>query len=274
MFYVLSKVAWAFAVPSTFLVLVVAAGLVAAFVGPLATAGLAAAIGGTVLLLVLGFAPVGTALLLPLEQRFPAYRDEGRVDGIVVLGGGIYTEISQVRDQLSMGEANERVLYMADLARRHPEAVLVFAGGGAEGEPAEADIVARFAAVAGLPAERIRYDRTSRNTWENATHAATLVAPKPGERWLLVTSARHMPRAMGCFRRAGLAMTAFPVDYLTVPGALSGQDSVAAGLSRVDDAVKEWLGLLAYRLTDRTSALYPSPDPSSPPGPASGGPSR
>ena len=55
----------------------------------------------------------------------------------------------------------------------------------------------------------------SRNTRENAIFTRRLVDPKPGERWLLVTSAWHMPRAIGVFRKAGFEIEAFPVDYLS-----------------------------------------------------------
>ena len=267
MFYTLSKVVWALVVPSTFLVLLVFAGLVVALATPFRAAGLAVALGGMVAIVLVGYAPIGTALISPLEERFPMFRDPGRVDGIVVLGGGIQTTLGVERDQLALGEASERVVYMGYLARRHPEARLVFAGGGPAGMPAEADVVRRFADVLDLPADRILFDRTSRNTAENAENARALVSPKPGERWLLVTSARHMPRAVGCFRRVGFDVTAYPVDYITSPTGLSGQDSIAGGLGLLDEAAKEWLGLVAYRLTGRTSELYPSPSPA-------GGPSR
>ena len=86
--------------------------------------------------------------------------------------------------------------------------------------------------------------------------------PKPGERWLLVTSAHHMPRAVGCFRRIGFDVVPYPVDWrsrgavdLVVPFA-----TVASGLARTDVAVKEWVGLVVYRLTGKTSELFPGPE--------------
>ena len=85
--------------------------------------------------------------------------------------------------------------------------------------------------------------------------------PKPGERWLLVTSAWHMPRSMGSFRAAGFPVTAYPVDYRTRGGedARRGFLHTSEGLRRLDLMVKEWLGLLAYRLSGRTDALFPAP---------------
>ena len=81
-----------------------------------------------------------------------------------------------------------------------------------------------------------------------------------GERWLLVTSAQHMPRAVGCFRRVGFPVEAYPVDWHTFPRwqpRFSLQ--FGAGLALTDAVVHEWEGLLAYWLTGRTSALFPAP---------------
>jgi DUF218 domain len=66
-----------------------------------------------------------------------------------------------------------------------------------------------------LSRDRIIVERKSRNTTENAAFTKQLVMPKPGERWLLVTSAMHMPRAVGVFRKAGFAVDAYPVGYQT-----------------------------------------------------------
>ena len=67
----------------------------------------------------------------------------------------------------------------------------------------------------GIPAERIELEDRSRNTVENAVFTRALVNPKPNERWLLVTSAAHMPRAIGTFRQAGFPIEAYPVDWRT-----------------------------------------------------------
>jgi uncharacterized SAM-binding protein YcdF (DUF218 family) len=88
-----------------------------------------------------------------------------------------------------------------------------------------------------------------------------LVDPKPGERWLLVTSAWHMPRSIGIFRRVGFTVEPWPVDYRTADAwdLLRLFDAPADGLKRLDTATREWVGLLIYRLTGRTDALFPAP---------------
>jgi uncharacterized SAM-binding protein YcdF (DUF218 family) len=112
-----------------------------------------------------------------------------------------------------------------------------------------------------VPASRLTLESRSRNTIENAVYSKASAQPKPGERWLLVTSALHMPRAMGAFRQAGFAVEAYPVDYQTNGwrDMLDVIGGVSRGLARTDDALHEWIGLIAYRVTGKTSELLPGP---------------
>jgi uncharacterized SAM-binding protein YcdF (DUF218 family) len=100
----------------------------------------------------------------------------------------------------------------------------------------------------------------SRNTFENAVFTKAMVNPKPGERWLLVTSAQHMPRAVGCFRQAGFEVEAYPVAWRTRPrGRITFAGTLSGGLNTLDLATHEWIGLIAYRLTGRSGELLPAP---------------
>ena len=114
----------------------------------------------------------------------------------------------------------------------------------------------------GVARERVVLESRSRNTAENAAFTKELMKPKPGERWLLVTSAQHMPRAVGCFRRVGFAVEAYPVAWHTgMRISLRPSDAMGGGLARTDFAIHEWIGLIAYWLTGRTSELLPGPLP-------------
>ena len=116
-------------------------------------------------------------------------------------------------------------------------------------------------ATSTAPKERITLEDKSRDTLENARFTRELVQPRPGERWLLVTSAHHMPRSVGLFRSEGFSVEAYPVDYRT-RGAidlLRFFSTVGDGLRRTDTATREWVGLLVYRLTGRTAELFPAP---------------
>jgi len=92
----------------------------------------------------------------------------------------------------------------------------------------------------------------SRNTYENLLFSKAIVEPKPGEVWLLATSAMHMPRAMAIARKLDWPMTPWPSDYLTGP---SGGDlfNVVRNLACIDYVFHEWAGLLAYRLSGKAA---------------------
>lgn len=220
---------------------------------------------GVLLYLVLGYSPLGNVLLLSLTERFPQWQDDGRApDGIIVLGGAIDPDSTTARRSLELNSAGERVMAMLELARRYPQAKIVFTGGasslieqGLSEAPVAGDVLKRF----GIAPERILLETDSRTTEENATFSKRLVDPKPGERWLLVTSAWHMPRSIGVFRKAGFDVEAYPVDWRTRGWIDAGTtfDDAADGLSRTDNAMHEWVGLLMYRLAGRTSELLPGP---------------
>src|SRR5262249_16240007 len=161
-------------------------------------------------------------------------------------------------------EAAERIPVIGELARKYPSARILYSGGNASFAlpgGSEAPIAAALLETFGVPARRLILEGKSRTTAENAEFSRRLAMPKPGERWLLVTSAYHMPRSIGAFRKAGFAVEAYPVDYRTTgPTALwIPFDSMATGLRRTDIATREWAGLLAYWLTGRSSELFPAP---------------
>jgi uncharacterized SAM-binding protein YcdF (DUF218 family) len=169
-----------------------------------------------------------------------------------------------VRGEVALNEAAERMTAIAELARRFPDARIVFSGGSGRiiyDGISEASLAARLFESFGIAKERIALEDRSRDTDENGRFTKELVQPKPGERWLLVTSAHHMPRAVGVFRAAGFPVEAFPVDYRT-RGAidlLRPFSTLGDGLRRTDTAMREWVGLLMYRMVGRTDALFPAP---------------
>jgi uncharacterized SAM-binding protein YcdF (DUF218 family) len=264
MFFMLSKTVGFFAIPSNLLISIALLGAVL-MATRIARCGRRLAVAGVILLALAGLSPLGNALILPLEQRFPHWRAEGNApDGIIVLGGAIGPAISSARGQPQLNEAAERMTAAADLARRYPQARIVFSGGDPSllGDGiSEASFAVPVLESFGIARERIVIESRSRNTHENATLSKALLDPKPGERWLLLTSAFHMPRAVGCFRRAGFAVEPYPVDWRThgMSDLLSPFGTLTGGLARTDVAMREWIGLIAYWLTGRTSALFPAP---------------
>jgi uncharacterized SAM-binding protein YcdF (DUF218 family) len=220
------------------------------------------------LLLVVGLLPVGQWALRPLEERFarPA-QPPPRVDGVIVLGGSTVQAVGAWRDEVTTNEAAERLHQGLRLALRYPDARLVHSGGSGEldwapGAPTEAEAVRRWFAEAGLPADRLETEARSRTTRENALFSQELLAPAPGEVWLLVTSAAHMPRSVGLFRQLGFPVVPWPADWRTGPPVLlSPHRYVSHNLTDLDTAAHEWIGLIYYRLRGWTDALLPRPEP-------------
>ncbi|HVI27569.1 YdcF family protein [Hansschlegelia sp.] len=263
MFFVLSKVLGFLATPSNLAVMAGLAGGAAALLG---ARGLGSAVMGAAILslAVAGLSPLGNLLLIPLEERFPRASDEPAPTGVIVLGGAFDTVIAASRQEVALTKAAERLTEIAELARRWPKAQIVFSGGSGTllfDGATEADLAARLLQSFGVEPERILLEGRSRNTVENARFTRDLIEPRPGDRWLLVTSAYHMPRAVGCFRAAGIEVQAWPVDFRTrgSEDALRPFRSVSAGLSRVDVAVREWVGLVTYWLLGYVTGPLPRP---------------
>jgi uncharacterized SAM-binding protein YcdF (DUF218 family) len=157
-----------------------------------------------------------------------------------------------------------RYAAMVMLARRYPTARLVFSGGSGEllHPDAPEDRTARqLLAQLGLDPARVTFEHESRNTWENMVDSKRLVQPLPGERWILVTAAMHMPRSVGVARAVGWPVIAWATDYETPDAVSILHGRVGDGLDIIDAAVKEWIGLAAYRATGRTASLFPAPEP-------------
>ena len=257
MFFIASKILWFFAAPLPLL-------LVAALIGLwFKRAGVAAAC--LLATLTIGLSPLGAWMIEPLEDRFPAPpADMPAPYGIIVLGGAIDDEMGLARDTISLGEGAERLTQAVVLARRYPDARIVYAGGNNSLRGArtnEASDGRKLLIALGVDPARIAIETQSRNTDENARFTRDLVRPPAAQRWLLVTSAWHMPRSMALFRKAGFDVVAFPVDYRSQGGAGDWQISSGPmrGLRIFDVAAHEWAGLLVYWLSGRTDALFPAP---------------
>jgi uncharacterized SAM-binding protein YcdF (DUF218 family) len=263
MFFVLSKSLAFLTVPSNDLILAAGVGAALLFTR-FERAGRISVALSIGLIAVAGLSPLGPALVSVLEERFPPW-DAARAApiGFIILGGAIDPEISEARASPALNGAAERITIVAELALRYPSARFIFSGGNANmfGGPAEADQVMRLFESFGISPDRIVLERRSRNTVENAVFSKELAAPKPGESWAVVTSAIHMPRAIGAFRAAGFDVAAYPVDWRT-RGAEDRSTILLIftwGLAATDAAAHEFLGLVSYWLTRQSSELFPGP---------------
>jgi uncharacterized SAM-binding protein YcdF (DUF218 family) len=266
MFFYLSKSLWFLVQPSSLIAELLGLGLLLLWWSQ-ARWGKRLIAAGTALYLLAGFSPLGNWLLIPLEDRVPrADLTHARIAGIIVLGGALDTIIGVSRGAPSLNEAAERMTEALALARRFPEAPVIFSGGRGEilySETTESTLARAFFAELGLDPKRLRFENKSRNTAENAAFTAGLLHPKAGSPYILVTSAFHMPRALPLFEAQGFTILPWPVDYRT-----RGQADVwrlfpkaSEGLRRVDLAAKEWTGLAVSYLRGLTPSLLPPARP-------------
>lgn len=261
MFFLAAKIAWFFLQP---LNAAIVFGLVAlaALAAGLRRIGWIALAGSVLILAVSTWTNLGAVLLQPLEERYVRPELPERIAGLIVLGGGFEGAINLARGGYELNAGGDRMVEAAVLARRFPEARIVISGGSGalvlEGE-GDADTAPRLLEALGVPRDRLVLENKSRDTFENAAFARELVHPAEGEKWLLVTSAFHMPRAIDLFRKAGFSVEPWPVDYRTAGNERLGlaTDNPVDSLRTMTLAVREWLGLLAYRIVGRTDKLLP-----------------
>ena len=219
--------------------------------------------GATILLAVFGWSPAGSLALAALENRFPKPAIGGDIDGIIVLGGAVDTHVSAARGVLALNDGAERLTEAAMLALAYPSTRILLSGGLGDTRTGqmltESSLGRELLIQIGIDPARIELEERSRTTCENARQSKEVAQPQPGEQWLVITSASHMPRAVACFRAADFPVTPYPVDYRTESGAAGGLFRlISSGLQASDLAAHEWIGLAYYRLT-QTRELFPAP---------------
>lgn len=262
MFFYLAKLFWIIAEPINLIGISILAGIVLTLLSWRWT-GLTFLFAGFVVLALGAWTSLGAVLLHPLEDHFQRPEPApANIAGIIVLGGGFEGAVNLARGGYELNASGDRFVETAILAHRYPDARVVVTGGTGtlllEGE-GDGDTAPRLLSALGVAPERLVLEGQSRNTYENALFSRQMVEPKPGEIWLLVTSAFHMPRSVGLFRKAGFEVVPWPSDYRTAGTEKIGlaQDNVADSLRNLSLAIREWIGLVAYRLTGRIDRMLP-----------------
>ena len=266
MFFFASKIFWMIASPINLLLFATLIGVLLCF-GRRARFGRGLALAAVLILLAAATLPLGMLLIAPLEDRFPLPPPNlPPPEGIIVLGGAIDDLVSAARGETVFDEGGERLTEAVVLAKRYPQARVVYTGGTASFVPGatstEAVQARKLMSQMGIAPERVTIEDKSRNTDENARFTAAIVHPQPSQRWIVVTSAFHMPRAMGLFEKAGFHPIAYPVAFRTQgrwPDDLRLRFDPVRNLRTFEIAIHEWIGLAAYWASGRIDHLFPGP---------------
>ena len=217
--------------------------------------GLWCGVGGIGVLLVFGNGLVADALLGSLENDYPAMApaDTPRADVVVVLGGITYPALPPLV-RPDVGPAFDRLLHGLRLLRAGRAPRVMLSGGGIRflqgSVRSEAQRLRDMALEYGAEPDALILEERSRNTYENALFSAELMRERGWERALLVTSAAHMPRAVGCFRTQGVEVIPAPADFQVVPRPLTPDRLLptSSALDASSSALKEYAVTLAYRM--------------------------
>ncbi|MBO9587156.1 YdcF family protein [Devosia sp.] len=264
MFFLASKVFWLLAQPLSVVFLLMLIAIATLFWGRRRLAA-AALVLGLLIHGIVSFSNLGYLIMQPLEDRFavPAPPPEN-VDAIIMLGGATLERPSSARQITELNDAGDRLTTTLWLAKKYPAAKIFISGGSGaltdEGE-AEATTAERFFLAFGISRDRLVLEGASRNTDENVANTKALLGANADGTILLVTSAFHMPRSVGIFEKTGLSVIPWPTDYRT-PGQQSFGFDIANPVQNVNvttAGIKEWVGLLIYNWTGKTSDLFPGP---------------
>ncbi len=208
--------------------------------------------------LLYGFTWTGYQLLGPLEDfaPVPSASEIADAKGVIVLSGFTgHPQVSKERNEAQINDAGERFLKGVELARLYPNKPVWFAGYSGQLVPkgwSEDEMTKSLILQLGMKIERFYFETRSRNTAETAQNIYGLVEPDATEKWILVTSASHMKRAVASFKAAGLtAIIPYPVNYMTRPNQPLGGFSLSKGPGLIKIALHEHIGYLAYQLSGR-----------------------
>lgn len=255
LFFWLSKLIWLLISPDSLIILLTLASFILLLRG---SNRYAAWMLGTVvsLMTLIALLPLGDWMLNPLETRYPANPAlPNKIDGVILLGGAEIAHHSHLWNQVELGSAAERDLAFMKFLRAYPDARFVFTGGSGklvDNEFKESEVARMLLLDHGFDISNIIFEDQSRNTYENAKLAYDLIHPGPDENWILITTAWHMPRAMGVFQTSGWPVIAYPVDHYTYPDEHFRLTlNFAGNLSILKTAIKEWIGLAAYWATGK-----------------------
>lgn len=262
LFFIISKIAWAFLSPSNLIIFFFALGSFLLLFNAISWAKIIL-IPSSILALLLTVYPFGDLLIEPLEKRFSQPTELPKnIDGIIILGGGEHLNISINWNRPELGNGGDRYIGAKELSNYYPDAPIIFTGGSGsvrlQNTKGEGYLAKQLLTTLGIAEDRLIIESKSRNTYENFKLVKPFLPVENGH-YLLVTSAFHMPRAMGIARKQGVNVSPYPVDFRSISRELRKINfNFHKNLKSLEPAWKEWIGLTIYYWTGKTSNWLPS----------------
>jgi uncharacterized SAM-binding protein YcdF (DUF218 family) len=208
---------------------------------------------GALLLIAFSLRPVSVDLLRPLEQQYPPFPIGQSVDFILVLGHGHVSDPTVPLTSQPISNAYARILEAIDIKRRNPQAKLVLSGNISSDPISCAEMYARIAEHYGVSRRDMILIEDAYDTHDEVTRYRSIIGDHTAA---LVTSASHMPRAMGLIRQAGLHVIPAPTDYLgrqaQRPIPSYGYLPEGRYLMYSETALHEWIGAIWSQLRNQS----------------------
>lgn len=257
--YILGRILWYVLAPSHLLVLLLFIGLALTWLKrPL---GRRITMAVAISLLIIVIAPVEHLLLAPLEQRIEQPAAIADIDSIIVLGGGQQRQLSHQFPYSGYGRHSGRMIAAVAIARQY-SVPIIFAGGQLLQDNTsypEAKSFEDILQLSDLKPEQVIINSESKDTYDNARFAKEITQQHGFKRSLLITSAAHMPRALGAFNRQKINIIPFPVEYQLVnSGRWFGFSTLVKKFYLIEYAAHEWLGLTKYYILGMSQNLLPT----------------
>lgn len=263
LFFLLSKLAWAFLSPINLVIIATLLGTLLLMRNHLKLAK-RILIPTSLMGLILWVYPVSDFLMQPLEKRFAQPTTlPNHIDGIILLGGGEDLKRSLSWNRPELGNGGDRYIGAKELSNHYPNVPVIFTGGSGsvtlQNTQSEGSLAKQLLLTLGIAPGRLIIESQSRNTYENFKLTQPLL-PKPNGQYFIVTSAFHMPRAMGIARKLNMDVLPYPVDFRSSHADYRTVDfDTATHLETLEPAWKEWIGLTVYYWTGKTSDWFPAP---------------
>tara|TARA_E500000178_G_C16826070_1_gene663820 strand:- start:67 stop:849 length:783 start_codon:yes stop_codon:yes gene_type:complete len=212
-------------------------------------------------LIIISILPIGNYLIYQIEKEYHSNTEiPENIDGILILGGATDALMFKEYGQISLNGSAERLVESVDIIRKHQNAKVIFSGGsGVLNRPdlGHSDVAKFFYKKMGLDTNRLIFENSSRNTYENILFSKKIIIPKKNEKWLLITSASHMKRAQLVAEKNNWNFIPYAVDFKNLKNfKFIFNLNLLSNINSFQQGSHEWLGLVSYYLMGRTSKIF------------------